>query len=126
MTVFFRLNQEADKAEVLRGLCKSSECSTSKQIFQREPESFAAIPGAPFAYWATEAALRVYQTHKSFEKHENFAGQGVASADNFRFIRLHWEIPSNLQTESNWFGLAKGGAATKYYGDVYLKILWKS
>ncbi|RWM12911.1 MAG: type II restriction endonuclease subunit M [Mesorhizobium sp.] len=125
MTVFFRLIDESDKGEALLRLCQSVNHPESELVFIRNPEEFSAIPGTPFAYWALDNSVRAYRIHNSFERQGNFAGQGVATADNFRFIRLHWEMNLAESDDSSWFGLAKGGAATKYYGDIYLKILWR-
>jgi hypothetical protein len=121
MSVFFRLNSADDKATTLRLLCASAQAD-DQLVFVRSVENLLRIPGAPLAYWAATELVRAFARLPSFEKSGRFAGQGVATADNFRFLRLHWETP--FDGHESWFGLAKGGTATAFYADVYLCIRW--
>jgi hypothetical protein len=121
MSIFFRLNNADEKAATLRPLCESAR-SDDVIVFDRAVDDLLRIPGAPLAYWAASDLIRVFGRLPSFEKTGRFAGQGVATADNFRFLRLHWETP--LGNRESWFGLAKGGTATAFYADIYLSIRW--
>jgi hypothetical protein len=121
MSVFFRLTGAQDKALVLKALCASAEAD-DRTVFDRSVEDLLRIPGSPLAYWAPSDLVRTFGRLPSFEKTGRFAGQGVATADNFRFLRLHWETP--IGDHESWFGLAKGGTATGFYADVYLCIRW--
>jgi len=123
MSVFFRLNGVQDKALALKQLCNSA-APADENVFVRSVEDLLKIPGSPLAYWAANELVRAFGRLPSFEKTGRFAGQGVATADNFRFLRLHWETP--LEGGASWFGLAKGGTATAFYADVYLCIRWAS
>ena len=121
MSVFFRLNGVQDKAAALKPLCVSVKAD-DRTVFVRSVEDLLRIPGSPLAYWAASVLIRAFGRLPSFEKTGRFAGQGVATADNFRFLRLHWETP--IGDHETWFGLAKGGTATAFYADVYLCIRW--
>jgi hypothetical protein len=48
----------------------------------------------------------------------------VATLDNFRFLRLFWEV---RETEGSgpWCDYAKGGAFSPFYDDVFLIVNWK-
>src|SRR5690606_18483972 len=50
---------------------------------------------------------------------ERTARQGLATAEDFRFVRTWWEEPGH-----GWHGFAKGGAFSSYYADVYLMTNW--
>lgn len=121
MTIFIRVAGEPDKADTLRRLCADVH-SDDRHAFVRDVDSLLEIPGAPLAYWAAPELIRAFRVLPSFESTGRFAGQGVATADNFRFLRLYWETPGC--EESEWFGLAKGGAASAIYSDIYLCIRW--
>lgn len=121
MSIFFRLNDAHDKGAALKTLCASA-LPDDKVVFVRSVDELICIPGAPLAYWASTDLVRIFGRLLSFEKSGRFAGQGVATADNFRFLRLYWE--TSVGDRDKWFGLAKGGAARSFYGDVYLCIKW--
>jgi hypothetical protein len=121
MSTFFRLNSAEDKGAILRSLCAAAQAD-DVVVFERAVDDLLHIPGAPLAYWAASELVRAFGRLPSFEKTGRFAGQGVATADNFRFLRLHWE--TRLDDRESWFGLAKGGTATAFYADIYLSIRW--
>ncbi len=121
MTTFFRLNSAEDKGATLKSLC-AAPTADDVVVFERAVDDLLRIPGAPLAYWAASELVRAFGRLPSFEKTGRFAGQGVATADNFRFLRLHWE--TRLDDRESWFGLAKGGTATAFYADIYLSIRW--
>ncbi|WP_152608021.1 hypothetical protein [Burkholderia sp. A9] len=121
MSIFFRLNGAQDKALALKPLCASVPVD-DRTVFVRSVQDLLRIPGSPLAYWAAGDLVRTFAHLPSFEETGRFAGQGIATADNFRFLRLHWETP--IGNHASWFGLAKGGTANAFYADVYLCIRW--
>lgn len=115
MTTFLRLLIDKNKqAALLAAVQKRGENG-----FEVDPASFCQIPGAPFAYWVSEAVRKVFQQFPGFENDGRTARQGLATADDYRFVRIWWETAN-----SNWFGFAKGGAFSPVYADVYLVINW--
>jgi len=49
--------------------------------------------------------------------------QGLASGDNFRFVRLRWEVP-NSEIAQRWFTYSKGGDYAPFYYDLHLVVDW--
>jgi hypothetical protein len=84
------------------------------------------IPLAPFAYWVGEGVRHLFATLPPFEGEGRTVKQGLATADDFRFVRAMWETPSALASESTrtWFSFAKGGSYSPFYADVFLKVNW--
>lgn len=122
MTTFLRLLTDKDKASNLLTSCTMLRTGTSDtRIFEVAPESFQVLPGAPFAYWVSNEVRQIFEKISPFDSKERTARQGLATADDFRFVRLSWEIPSNSK---DWWGFAKGGAFSRYYSDVYLMVNW--
>ena len=122
MTQFIRLLSDKDKSKSLLDACVSVRQGLSPQnYFEVETEEFKAIPGSPFVYWVNESLRSTFKKFPAFETGDRIAKQGLASADDFRFLRLWWEIPT-LGTK--WFGFAKGGSYSPYYSDVYLLVNW--
>lgn len=100
-------------------------------------QNFEKIPGSPIGYWVSE---------KIFSR---FAGnlalsavckptQGLATADNARFVRLWFEVnlkkvgfgcssaEEALETKRKWFPYNKGGASRKWYGNQENIVNWEN
>ncbi len=121
MTVFFRLMNVDDKqAALTAGIDAHNNGCIDTNSHTVEPVEFFNVPGAPFAYWVSSALRHAFKENLSLESDIRKAKQGLASADDFRFIRSFWEIGES----SNWAGFAKGGAFSPYYSDVYLMVKW--
>ncbi|TGM19319.1 BREX-1 system adenine-specific DNA-methyltransferase PglX [Leptospira selangorensis] len=119
-TNFLRLLTDRDMEIKLLESCEQLKNGiASERVFQVAPESFLALPGAPFAYWVSDAVRNVFQEFPKFESESRTARQGLATAEDFRFVRLWWENPDEA-----WFGFAKGGAYSPFYSDVYLMAKW--
>ncbi|MEZ6937336.1 hypothetical protein ACB035_02025 [Aeromonas sp. S12(2024)] len=120
MTHFLRLLTEQNKENALVTACQSVRKGHSDSShFELSAESFDAVPGKPFAYWVSDAVRNVFTEQSSLEAAERTARQGLATAEDFRFVRAWWESQS-----SGWFGFAKGGAFSRFYADVYLLTNW--
>ena len=96
MTTFLRLLADKDKAHNLLASCNAWRSGGSDaRVFQVVPESFREVPGAPFAYWVSEAVRQVFKRLPAFECDERTARQGLATAEDFRFVRTWWEQPGD-------------------------------
>jgi len=124
MTTFLRLLNDKDKAEALYTTSQMLRRGESEpRVFEVAPESFKAVPGAPFAYWVSDAVRGIFEQLPAFETEGRTARQGLATAEDFRFVRTWWEV--NV-TANNWSYLAKGGAFSPFYADIYLMVNWSS
>lgn len=122
MTTFLRLLNDKDKAEALYSASQMlRRGETEPRIFEVAPESFKAVPGAPFAYWVSDTILGLFKTLPAFESEGRTAKQGIATADDFRFVRTWWEVKID---SSRWPYFAKGGAFSPFYADIHLVVNW--
>ncbi|MDD5035901.1 MAG: hypothetical protein PHE55_14220 [Methylococcaceae bacterium] len=133
MTVFLRLLAEDDKAQALLVACtRLRQGEVDPRLFEVRPESFDAVPGKPFAYWVSDAVRVTFLRLPAFEGEGRTVKQGLATADDFRFVRAWWEPgsagvpPAGGQDgrAPRWFPFAKGGAYSPFYADVYLVVKW--
>ncbi len=134
MTTFLRLLTQADKATALKSACsRFRACKADGERFEVAAAAFDAVPGKPFAYWVSEAVRGVFRRLPAFEGTGRTVKQGLATAEDFRFVRNWWEpaqagIPTLGEQEvraSMWSGFAKGGAYSPFYADVHLVVNWK-
>lgn len=120
MTIFIRLLAESNKAEELLESCRAVRSdSNDEKVFFVEPASFRSVPTAPFSYWVTEAVLQIFENVSPLETKRRTARQGLATAEDFRFVRAWWENPG-----ASWHPFAKGGAFSRFYADIYLMTKW--
>ncbi len=135
---FFRLLKTSDKADALQQLVYEERAGTSNssESFQISPSVFITIPESRISYWASEAIRKALLSLPRFEGNTGTAKQGLSTADDFRFLRLAWEVPSsNLVTNGIiaegaatgkhcWVPVAKGGEYDPYFQDLHLVLDW--
>jgi len=123
----FRLLDEDEPASPLADAVAALRTgSMPNQLFDVEPVSFRQVPNAPFAYWVSEGIRRIFSRLPAFESEGRTVRQGLATADDFRFVRTTWETPSLAFNEANrrWFPFAKGGSYSPFYADINLEVNW--
>lgn len=134
MTTFLRLLADKDKATNLLASCTALRTGEDDaRVFQVAPESFRAVPGAPFAYWVSENIRQRFIQYPPFLRPERWPSIGVSTKDDFRYVRLAWEIPSDSIAVSReqserykWVLFAKGGRFSRFYSSVHLFVNWLS
>lgn len=120
MTTFFRLMDVDNKEASLKSsICKLSNAEVNKQTHIVNPEEFLTVPGAPFAYWVSSEVRKSFAQFESTETDFRTARQGLATSDDFRFVRTSWEVVNDA-----WVPFAKGGDFSPYYSDVHLMVNW--
>ena len=124
--ICFRLLDSDDPAEPLaQAVAKVHEGENPPSVYSVNPTSFRQVPNAPFAYWVSENIRKLFSKLPPFEGDGRTARQGLATANDFRFVRLSWETSNNEASET-WSPFAKGGSFSPYYADVYLMVNWNS
>lgn len=94
MALFFRLLEPDDKGTALhQAIQQLAQKQPNPNTFTVEPGSFQQVPGAPFAYWVSEAWFSVYKCFKKVDSDERLACLGLQTQNDFRFLLLSFEIP---------------------------------
>lgn len=106
--------------------------------FNQIPQSnFTKIPGSPVAYWAPASLIKDFDEGTPLGEVVD-AKQGLATADNNRFLRYWYEVDFNRikfdaqSTEDaknsgkKWFPYNKGGAYRKWYGNYDYVVNWEN
>ena len=129
-TGFLGLLESSDKQSAL-----DESLAHPRALQWREAEEFREVLGAPWAYWVPSGLLRRFGTDKSFLGQGGLVRQGTATADDFRFLRLRWEVPAAEihvaphQQDPNfsrhrWSPIAKGGEYSLWWDDIHLLQDW--
>ncbi|MZP29240.1 BREX-1 system adenine-specific DNA-methyltransferase PglX [Heliobacterium undosum] len=119
----------------LEGEAPRSFPPTGKQYLHRGGEAFLAIAGSPIAYWVPEAVRAVFAKNPPLRRLAE-PKQGLATADNDRFLRLWHEVnvadigfdlpgpEAALASGRRWIPYNKGGRYRKWYGNQEYVIDW--
>lgn len=115
----------------------NEESTGSQKIYySANQENFSKIPGSPIAYWVGEGMLKSFENPKLGDIAE--PRQGLATADNNRFLRLWYECEQNRicydagsteeasQSGRKWFPYNKGGDFRKWYGNNDYVVNWEN
>lgn len=99
-----------------------------RRKYARELSEFQKIPGAPISYWVPSNVRELYETDVLFDDGNAKAGreslgvvnQGIATGDNGRFVRSHWET-----VDDGWVPFAMGGEDAWILPNITNTINWK-
>lgn len=115
--------------------CQAAIKHDNALMFEVDQQEFAKIPGSPIVYWLPEAVLNTFIEGKPLSEIAQ-PRQGLATADNNRFVREWWEVSQNrislncdsLQSAAasgaKWFPYNKGGDFRKWYGNQEFVVNW--
>jgi hypothetical protein len=140
--VFFRLLQESDTSATLESTLSDFNrgvANTCSHIVA--PKSFRQLPASPFVYWVSETTRKLFKSLPPFENESRTVRQGLATADDFRFVRAWWEVPAHqilsgsksttpidfrmaTKNGKRWVPIVKGGVNTPFHGDILLLADW--
>lgn len=101
-----------------------------KNHYMADQCNFPRIPGSPIAYWVSKELLNAFVNENLFSY--GTTKQGIATADNNRFLRMWAEVNfastsiKKSTDDAKWFPYNKGGAFRKWYGNHDYLINWKS
>ena len=124
MTIFLRLLAEHDKASALAESCAGvRKQDVGARYFEVTSNAFDPIPGKPFAYWVSEDIRCLFKSAPPFECHDRTVRQGVATADDNRFVRCWWEVKSSA---TDWPTFSKGGNFSRFFDALPLVGNWKN
>src|SRR5207245_1507816 len=120
----FRLLSENDKAAALLSAVEKIKRHTpSRAAFVISLDDLMAIPGCPLAYWVTPGIRKVFRRFPVFENED--AGRttrcGLGTLDDFRFLRLNWEVSGD---RTSWITYYGGGIYSPFYDQVALLVRW--
>lgn len=111
--------------------------NTNSLHFSVNQDYFDNIPGMPIGYWVSK------RIHETFTMNRPLSAvckptQGLATADNGRFIRSWFEVEKNnigygyedaasaANSGKKWFPCIKGGGFRRWYGNLYEVINWEN
>ena len=81
------------------------------------------LPGKNLLYFLSDQVAGLLTRMAPFEPEVGTVRAGLRTFDDFRFLRLRWEVePGEIGVEETWEFFAKGGEYANYYTDVHLLV----
>ncbi|MGV8041502.1 MAG: BREX-1 system adenine-specific DNA-methyltransferase PglX [Thermoanaerobaculaceae bacterium] len=121
----FRLLTATDKgAALLEATRAIAGGHPTPCTFSASVDDLGRIPGSPLAYWVTASIQEVFRNFPPFDNEK--AGRatrcGLGTLDDFRFLRLMWEVSNRRDVWSNYY---HGGVFSPFYDQFPLLVRWQ-
>lgn len=124
MTVFLRLLKDEYKADGLAAATDALRAGEADpRIFDVEPKEFEQVPAAPFAYWVSSTLRSLFSQLHRFETIA-ITRRGMATLDDFRFIRCYWEVEPRESNNAKWVPYSKGEENIAFYETLHSVANW--
>ena len=116
---------------------KETEFFNKKNYYYPTQRDFSIIPGSPVAYWVSKNVILAFENGVALGTIAD-SKQGVATADNNRFLRLWNEVDiKKIEFSANnceeaaksakkWFPYNKGGDFRRWYGNNDYVVNWEN
>lgn len=153
-TIFLRLLDCHTKEETLLELAElvnSAEDSSipTRRIFLKQRDFIESIPDKPLSYWTPSKVIEAFKEMTDLQSWCRDSGVGIQSGDDWRFLRLWWEVPTRkvlalnnasgyksepeiqkaayrqVRNGSIWAPYFKGGKYSPFQLEPHLVINWK-
>ena len=134
--VYMRLVDGRNEAEKVQLLCEVATNKDHDLRFETSVAALAVIPGRPVVYWASQQMLKAFSVGTPLGEVAP-AKQGLATADNERFLRQWFEVSADRSymrardredakaSGARWFPHNKGGEFRKWWGNQDYVINWQ-
>lgn len=121
----FKGGMEVQREKVVEAL-KDNSCA---YFYETSATNFSKLPGSPIAYWVSKAILHAFENGCALS-HIASPEQGMATADNNRFVRK-WHEPQassvafQYSPSAKWYPYNNGGGFRRWFGFNTDVVNWK-
>lgn len=134
---YIRLSDFAGPAEQAPKTLEAIQNPNCGWFYTTNQSNFKSIPGCNIGYWVSEKVIDIFDKSEVLAKKMDVR-QGLATANNDRFMRLWSEIDSDtmglqihsiedsIASRKKWFPYNKGGSARKWYGNQEFLVNWQN
>jgi hypothetical protein len=129
---YIRMLGETNRPVALTRLARIARAhEPDENIFRASRGDFTSVEGAPISYWLSDSIRRLFRDFPRIEERAADIRQGLATGDDFRFVRAAWEVlPRKIAIDARstentpWVTFAKGGDYSPYWADLHLVVKW--
>jgi hypothetical protein len=126
-TPFFGMLETPNKdSNLRRSIQDTANGVHSHDTFEHQMTAFTAVPGDMLAYWCSERWLKRFADCPTAADLGVIAKKGLETGDDFRYLRLLWEVPTDqISPFSRWTPFSKGGEYRPWLEDLHLAFDWR-
>lgn len=133
---FIKLTQYNSSDEKQQKVLEAINADNCDYLYETDQRNFEKIPGSPIAYWASDSVIKAFESGKAMGDVIDVK-QGLATADNNRFLRLWYEVDIGkckfdsknsdelLLSQKKWIPYNKGGQRRQWYGNYDYMVNWE-
>ncbi|WP_032384848.1 BREX-1 system adenine-specific DNA-methyltransferase PglX [Rhodococcoides fascians] len=134
---FIRLVDQPGGATAMASLARTAiKDRATPWRYSRQLREVQGLPGSPVAYWLPSNLLGMLRRQRTLQD-VSPPRQGIATADNARFLRHWWEVSigrarmncrddlAAKNSGARWFPYNKGGDYRRWYGNQEFVINWQ-
>ncbi len=140
---FVRCLMVPDKQDIiLQSVTNLSKGQPTGNVFFINPDEFARLKGAPYCYWISSQTIRHITQFPRVEDNYGTVRVGLQTGEDNRFLRLVWEVPSNLiggsfskeksideirsvfRNKKRWAFYSKTDRAIPWYSPINVLVDW--
>lgn len=123
---FFRVLDERDKRASIEDFFVKDQLTNRALVIWRHLHLFDRIPGKILCYWLPNGLLTSIADARNLRSEGGNARHGLQTTDDFRFLRLAWEVaPTLIGRGRKWVHFAKGGEYQPFWDDIHLTLNWE-
>lgn len=127
----------ADKEQMFLANKDGNEDGNRIYYSNVEQLNFGKIPGAPIGYWVSPKIQEIFTSNLALSAVCS-PTQGLATADNARFLRLWFEPNYSrigfgcenaalaARSQKKWFPTTKGGTFRRWFGNMSYVVNWEN
>jgi len=121
VTFLSALSSRTKPSHLLEAIRSVVEARQSESVFDHKLVSFSALPAKSFPYWCSHHWLDRFSSHPSAKASGVTAKKGLETGDDFRQLRLLWEVPlKEMRPLSAWTPYSKGGEYCPFQMDIHM------
>ena len=128
LTVAFVFKNIVIESYISNCMRKDHDVFGENSKYQSNLFNFISFPSKIFAYWISNEIVEIFNKDSLISDYCE-TREGMATADNDRFLRFWWEIESNhmsiFNSKGYYFPYTKGGDYRKWYGNNEYVVNWR-
>jgi hypothetical protein len=129
VAIFFQIHEKGiDRGNAMLTLIEKLKSGNNEDsTFICNQDEFKKYPESRILYWLEPAIKNSFSNFESLKDTGRIAAAGLQTNDDFRFIRLSWEVNfAEIGRTRKWGNFYKGGEFSPYVDDIHLVVLWEN
>ncbi len=112
--------------DLIQAIRNLSSGESNDSVYSTERVKFNKAAASRYIYNIPDSFWRWAQISKTLSTEGGSARAGSTTYDDFRFLRLAWEVSATkIGRGKKWEFFSKGGYFETYYNDVHLLLNWE-